>query len=189
MNWYEIVGVVFGLVCVWMTTKQNIWCWPIGIVSVLSFIVVFYQANLFPDMFLHVIYFWLSIYGWMKWRFGMTKWTQSYGKLPIINVKKMELISWLILIPLTSMSIGWIFDTHTQSSAPYIDSFIFVVSLVAQYLMARKILQSWYFWVVVDIVAIGLYESRGLHLTSVLYLVYLFLCIRGYFQWKDSKEV
>jgi len=188
MNWFEITGVVFGLLCVWLTAKQSIWNWPIGIVNVLAFIVLFYQNKLYPDMCLHAVYLWLGIYGWAKWGFGNIRWTDKAQQIPVRKITKNELLAWLPVIPFVSMGMGYLFSKYTESVNPYIDSTIATISLIAQYLMARKILESWYFWMVVDVIAVCLYYSRGLTLTACLYLVYLILCVKGYDEWKRSKQ-
>lgn len=188
MNWFEITGVVFGLLCVWLTTKQSIWNWPIGIINVGAFIVLFYQSKLYPDMCLHIVYLWLSIYGWAKWGLGTIRWTDKAPQLQVQDMTMKECLVWIPLVPVVSIVIGYLFSKYTQSMYPYTDSGITTLSLVAQFFMARKVLQSWLIWMVVDLAAIGLYATRGLYLTSALYVVYFILCIKGFNEWKTSKQ-
>jgi nicotinamide mononucleotide transporter len=187
MNWIELIGVVFGLICVWLTTKQNIWCWPVGIVSIAAFLHTFWQAKLYPDVVLQVVFLWLSIYGWAKWGFGSVHWKQ----MKTIPVSRIDLVwaTWIGSIAVyCTVLLGYLFTKYTDAAMPYFDSFILVISLIAQYLMARKILESWFYWIAVDVVAIGVYASRELYMTSALYFVYLILCIKGYYEWKQEKQ-
>jgi nicotinamide mononucleotide transporter len=179
-NIFEIIGVVFGLVCVWLTMKQSIWSWPLGIINVSAFIVMFYQQKLYPDAVLHAIYLGLSVYGWFKW--GQVK-----NDLPVTSISIEELVQWALWIPIASMITGRLFAQNSSSSAPYIDSTILVMSLTAQYLLARKILENWLLWIVSDVIAISLYSYKGLYTTAGLYFVYLLICINGYYSWKQKR--
>ncbi len=188
MNLFEIVAVIFGLLCVWLTAKQSIWNWPLGLINVCAFIVVFYQAKLYPDVILHFVYLFLGIYGWAKWGLGKIKFGEPEKKLPVSSISKKELLAWLTAIPFSSMAIGYLFHRYTDASAPYVDSVITATSLVAQYLLTRKILQSWLFWIFVDVIAIGLYTYKGLYLSGGLYFVYLLICIKAYTEWKKELQ-
>lgn len=188
MNYYEITGVVFGLLCVWLTTRQSIWNWPIGIVNVSAFIFMFYNAKLYPDMWLHVVYLFMGIYGWAKWGMGSINWGEPVAKLPVSRVSRKELIGWAMAVPVLVTAMGYYFATHTQSAAPYVDSTITVVSLVANYLLCRKILENWILWMITDVIAISLYTYKELYLTAGLYVIYFILCIIGYKSWKKELQ-
>ena len=188
MNYYEITGVVFGLACVWLTTRQSIWNWPLGIVNVSAFIVMFYNAKLYPDMWLHIVYLLMGIYGWVKWGMGSINWGEPKVKLPVTRVNSGELYAWITAVPISVIAMGHFFDNNTDAVAPYVDSTITVISLIANYLLCRKILENWILWMIVDVIAVSLYTYKGLYLTAGLYVVYFILCVIGYKKWKKELQ-
>lgn len=188
MNFYEITGVVFGLACVWLTAKQSIWSWPLGIINVSAFVATFYNARLYPDMWLHIVYLLMGIYGWAKWGMGSIKLGEPDKKLAITRIQDNEIIAWCWVWPFSIIAMGHFFETHTRSAAPYVDSAITVFSLIANYLLCRKILENWLIWMIVDVIAISLYTYKGLYLTAGLYMVYLIICVIGYKTWKKELQ-
>lgn len=184
MSWIEIIAVIFGLLSVGFTVRQNIWCWPTGLVQVALYIIIFYAARLYSDMILQIIYVVLQIYGWYHWLYG----AKDKASLPVTQSNTAELVSW-ITAGLVGMVIwGFLMNRYTDAAAPYPDAFIVVGSLIAQWLMARKRLDSWFFWIAVDLVAIAVYLYKALYLTAGLYLVFLGLCVLGLEQWKKSRQ-
>jgi nicotinamide mononucleotide transporter len=182
MTEIEAIAVVFGILCVWLTIRQNIWCWPTGLVQVVLFIYIFYQVKLYSDLVLHVIYIGLQLYGWYHWLHG----GRDHGKLEVSRLPTSGLLLWPLGIAVASLIWGYLMATYTDAALPYGDAFTTVASLAAQWLLARKKLESWLLWISVDIVAIGIYWSRELMLTSGLYLVFLVLAILGFFAWRRS---
>jgi nicotinamide mononucleotide transporter len=178
MTWIEAVAALFGFFCVWLTVKQNLWCWPVGLVQVFLYIFVFYEAKLYADMALHVIYVGLSIYGWIHWR------TASEFGLPVTHAD--QVFWWIIAMIAGTVMWGYSLSMLTDASVPYPDSFIVAASLIAQWLMARKKLESWLFWIAADIVAIVTYAYKGLYFTTGLYSLFLVMAILGYFSWHKS---
>lgn len=178
MTWIEGIATLFGLLCVWLTIKQNIWCWPTGLIQVFLYIFIFYEARLYADTFLHIIYVVLSIYGWITW----------YGKVTrVLHVSHVErLYIWIVVLIAGTLVWGYSLTAFTDASLPYIDSFIVMASLIAQWLMANKKLQSWFFWITADIVAIGVYGYKELYITSGLYSVFLIMAISGYYAWRKD---
>lgn len=182
MTSIEATAVVFGLACVWLTIRQNIWCWPTGLVQVTLYIAVFYQVKLYSDLILHVIYVVMQIYGWYHWLHG----GKSQGALLVSTLNLRGRLAWPTVAVLGTIGWGYVMATFTDASVPYGDAFTTVASLIAQWLMARKRLESWYFWIAVDVVAIGIYWSKDLALTSGLYAVFLILATMGLFAWRKS---
>ena len=178
----EGVAVVFGLMCVWLTVRQNIWCWPTGLVQVSLYIFIFYEVKLYSDLMLHFIYIGLQIYGWYHWLHG----GKSRANLPVSELGSRSRLVWpLIAIACTGVW-GYLMATYTDAAVPYGDAFTTVASLIAQWLMARKRLESWLFWIAVDVVAIGIYWHKSLYLTSGLYAVFLVLATIGWLEWRRS---
>jgi nicotinamide mononucleotide transporter len=179
MSFIEAIATFFGLICVWLTIKENILCWPAGIIQVSLYIFVFFDAKLYSDVLLHIIYVFLNFYGWYHWTYGRT------GKevLHISGVGR-ALALWLMVCVGGTAGLGLMMSAFTDASFPYPDAFITVASLIAQWLMAKKKLESWYFWIIVDIVAVVVYGLKELYLTTGLYAVFLVLATLGYFQWR-----
>lgn len=182
MTGIEAIAVLFGISCVWLTIRQNIWCWPTGLVQVVLYIYIFYDVKLYSDMILHMIYVVLQIYGWYHWLHG----GKHHGVLSVSTLSERARISWLLLAFAGTVLWGYMMHTYTDASIPYGDAFTTVTSLVAQWLMARKRLESWLFWIVVDIIAIGIYWYKDLMLTAGLYAVFLVLAIMGLFTWRKA---
>lgn len=181
-NWVEISATVFGFICVWLTVKQNIWCWPTGLAQVVLYISVFYTAKLYSDLILHVIYVFMQFYGWYFWLHG----GKDRKEAPV--EKTPVLFNWVGIAILGIFFWGMTMDKFTDAAVPYWDAFTTVASLVATYLMAKKILESWLFWISVDVVAIGVYFYKGLYPTTILYVCFLVLATKGYFAWKKSYK-
>jgi nicotinamide mononucleotide transporter len=183
MNWTEAVAVVFGAAAVALTIRQSLWCWPLGLVQVALYVYVFYQARLYSDMVLHVIYVVLQVYGWYRWRSG-----ERGSALPVSYLSLAERASWAMAIALAAFVWGEAMLRYTDAAAPRADAFIAAASLAAQYLLAIKKLENWIVWIVVDVVAIAVYWGRELRLTSGLYCVFLALCVLGLIEWRKAYE-
>lgn len=184
MTWIEAVAVVFGLVCVWLTIRQNVLCWPTGLVQVALYIVIFYRVKLYSDLILHVIYVVMQIYGWYYWLHGGNRSEAP----PVSTLTSRDRLVWPAVAVLGTFGWGWLMSTFTDAAVPYGDAFTTAASLAAQWLMARKKLESWLFWIAVDVVAIGIYWNKSLFLTSGLYSVFLVLATMGLFAWRKSMD-
>lgn len=182
MDIIEIIAVIAGLICVYLVIRQSIWCWPAGLIQVSLYIYIFYEVKLYSDVILHIIYVLLNIYGWYHWLYG----GKARDSLPVTDQTTKTNTLWLIFIAIGTVLWGWIMATNTDASLPYPDAFTTVASLSAQWLMARKRLESWVLWIVVDIVATIVYYMKGLYLTSGLYLVFLGMATAGLFAWRKS---
>lgn len=182
MTLIEIVAVAFGLTCVWLTIRQNIWCWPAGLVQVALYIVIFYQVKLYSNLMLHILYVGLQLYGWHHWLRG----GKNQSVLPVSVLGWRSRLAWPAAATALTVCWGYFMSRYTDAAVPYGDAFTSVTSLVAQWLMARKQLESWFFWIAVDVVAIGIYWQQGLQLTSGLYAVFLILAALGWHEWRKS---
>jgi nicotinamide mononucleotide transporter len=180
MSLIEGFATFFGLLCVWFTLKQNIWCWPTGLVQVVLYIFIFYDARLYSDVLLHIMYVLFSIYGWYQWKGG-----RSNNDLKVSKLSRSIAVQIFICL-LGTLSLGFVMDTYTEASLPYPDAFIAVASLIGQWLSAKKKLESWLFWIAVDMVAIVVYWTKDLYLTTGLYAIFLILATMGYFEWRKS---
>ncbi len=179
----EVAGFVTGGICVWLVVKENIWNWPIGILNNIFFIVLFLQARLFADTALQVVYIVLGLLGWYWWLKG----GKNKTKLEVANTPKQTMI-WLIAISVIATAILTYVLIKVNDSAPFLDAVTTVLSLAAQFLLTKKYIQNWYFWITADVIYIYLYFSRGLSLTAVLYAIFMTMCIVGLIKWQKSLK-
>lgn len=190
MFWVEIAATVFGLLCVVLTIRRHTWCWPTGLVQVVLYLFVFYQARLYSDVLLHAIYVVLQVYGWYAWtdaarQNAMPSQTETpRDDLPLEELSAASLAMLAGAVVLGTMAWGSLMQRATDASFPYGDAFTTVASLTAQVLLARRFVENWYFWIAVDVVAIGIYARKQLVPTTLLYTVFLGLAITGCVTWQ-----
>jgi nicotinamide mononucleotide transporter len=178
----EIAAVLFGLLSVIFTIRQSIWCWPTGLINVILYVLIFYQAALYSDVVLQIIYVPLQLYGWCHWLRG----NRNGPDLPITRLTVPAIGIWTcVAINLIAID-GYIMHRYFAAALPYWDAAIAVLSLIAQYLLARKVLENWLIWIAVDILALGVYTAKHLYLTTGLYGVYLVLATFGLIAWTQS---
>ena len=177
----EALGFVTGAACVYLVVQQSLWNFPLGIANNLFFLVLFWQARLYSDAGLQVVYLVLGVHGWYQWLHG----GEHRTALTITRASRQVLLVLAALIPLATWGLVLILR-QVNGSAPLPDAFTTVLSLAAQYLLNRKMLENWFVWIVADVIYIYLYITRGLHLTAVLYGVFLCLCIAGLVRWRRT---
>jgi nicotinamide mononucleotide transporter len=182
MSAVEIVAALFGLACVGLTIRRNIWCWPTGLVQVALYVWVFYKAKLYADVGLQVVYVALQIYGWHYWLHG----GRVESEPPIARLGRAGLAGWVAVAAAGALAVGWAMARFTDASLPYWDAAIVALSLVAQFLLSRKVLENWLFWIVVDVLAVGVYLAKDLYATTVLYAVFLVMAVLGWFAWRST---
>ena len=180
----ETLAAVFGAVSVYLSVRENVWSWPTAIVNVTLYILVFWRAKLYADMALQVVYIGISVYGWHQWLHGGAGRTA----LPVTRLTRRVAAALVAIGAVSVLLLGTILGRFTDAALPWLDSTTTATSLIAQWMMARKILQNWLVWVAVDVVYIGMFLFKSLTLTAVLYAVFLVLSAMGYFQWKKSLE-
>ena len=184
MTTIEIVAAAFGLACVWLTMRQSVWCWPVGLVQVALYAWVFVDAKLYSDFLLHLVYVALQFYGWHAWLRGGPRQT----KLPVSRIGPRAAAAWFVAAVAVTAALGTAMHRLTDAALPYSDAAIAVLSLVATYLLARKVLENWLVWVAVDVIAIGVYSAKALYVTAGLYAVFLALAVAGWFSWRTSYQ-
>jgi nicotinamide mononucleotide transporter len=184
-NRWEILAVLFGVISVYLSTRENIWSWPTALVNVSLYFVVFYEAKLYADMGLQVVYFALSLYGWYEWLYGGENRTELH-----VSRTRGSLGARLLLVGITAAAVlGTVLARFTDAALPYLDSATTSTSLVAQWMMTRKLLENWALWIALDVVYIGMFIFKGLYLTAANYAVYLVLAVLGHIAWKRSLAV
>ncbi len=174
----EIAANVLMTVSIVLAGRNNIHSWWIGMVGCVLFAVLFYQVNLYADVLLQLFFIVTCAIGWLQWRRG------AGGKpLPITRTGWRSL-AWIVPAGVAAVVIyGMLLHTWTNAYAPFIDSAVLVFSIIAQFLLMSRRLETWGFWLLVNTVAVPLYYSRGLHLTAVLYAAYWINALVSWYWW------
>ena len=180
-SWLEVTGVITGLICVYLAAINNIWNWPVAIISVAIYIFIFFDSRLYADMGLQVYFLITNFYGWYYWG----KRLPDEKKIPVVRITKKEIALSAVAIVIFTFILGTLLK-YTPASYPYIDSFCTACSLVAQVFLARKVLENWLIWIFVDIVYVGVYVFKDLHLTALMYAIYVGIALLGYIDWKKD---
>jgi len=191
MQLLELAGLIFGLLCVYFLIKENILTWICGIIYVLISFVVFWQSNLYGDFLLHVFFLVLNIYGWYSWVRGNQ--IADEGEMPVTQLSLkdhgyficLSVLGVVLFAQFLIHGSSWV-DGMAPASLPYWDSTTSILSVTGMWLTAQKKLDNWYYWLVVDILATGIYFYKELYFYSLLYFIYIFFAIAGYLAWRKS---
>lgn len=184
MSLLELAGAITGVAGVWLAARQNIWTWPVSLISVGVYVIVFYDARLYADMGLNAFYVVTSLYGWYLWLYG----GKGHTERKVGRVKRSEMITLLTLGAAFTVGLGYFLENYTDADLSYTDSATTAVSLIGYWMMAKKQIENWIVWIVVDVVYVGVYTYKELYITSILYFVFLILCVVGYQDWKKSLQ-
>jgi nicotinamide mononucleotide transporter len=185
MNLIEIIAAIIALLGVLLTARSSILGWPLGIVGAGLYSYIFIHSVLYAEGVLQSLYVIFGIYGWWSWNK-----TNNSKKLGVVKQlgSRMLILSFLSWI-LASILCGWFLDNYSKSEVPYLDSILAVGGLLTTYLLAKKYLQNWLFWIAIDLVSATLFFQRELYATSVLYIAFTAMAIHGYFHWKKELEL
>lgn len=177
---HEGIAVLFGILSVWFAKKENILVFPTGIVSVLIYIYICFFAKLYADMGINFVYFVMSIYGWIMWS-GKDA---SKKALPISWCSRREHLISLGMLAAFFIVLSFSLSRYTDSNVPLIDSLTTAIFIVGMWLMARKKIENWIYWIAGDLISIPLYFYKDLALTSLQFTVFLVLAVMGYTEWR-----
>lgn len=182
MSTLEWIAAIAGAISVYLSARENIWNWPTAIINVGLYIVVFRRTGLYSDMGLQVVYLMLSIYGWYEWLYG--------GKdRSALTVSRATSRDWLMVLPIGV--VFWLALARYTSNLPgvalpYLDSGLTTLSLVAQWMMTRKIVENWVLWIIADVAYVPMYVYKKLPVTAGLYALFLVLAVIGLRAWWRS---
>ncbi|KWW97528.1 nicotinamide mononucleotide transporter [Carbonactinospora thermoautotrophica] len=185
VTWVEFLGFASGVGNVWLVARQNIWNWPIGILNVSLYLLIFADSGLYADSALQLVYLALAVYGWWAWLHGGTNRTP----LPVSRTTRR---TWLWLLPagvMVTAGLTLLLDRATDSNVPFWDALTTTLSLMATYGQTRKLLESWWLWIIADLVYVPLYLYKDLWLTAVLYVIFLSLCVLGLRNWSRDLSL
>lgn len=181
----EAIAVFFGILSVWYAKKENILVFPTGIISVVIYIYICFFAKLYADMGINFVYFVMSVYGWYMW----SRKDESKPLLPITwCTKKDHMVSVLMLAGFFAV-LSFFLSNYTDSNVPIIDSATTSIFIVGMWLMARKKIENWIYWIIGDVVSIPLYFYKDLALTSIQFTVFLVLAVMGFIEWRRKLRV
>lgn len=184
MSWTEIAGFITGGLCVWLVIRRSIWNFPVGIANNAFFIVLFIQAGLYADAGLQVVYIGLGALGWYWWLHG----GERHVKLRVRHTPLAAWASATVGIGAGTWLLNWLLVNHTNSTVAGWDALTTTMSLAAQIMLNRKWIGNWLVWIAVDLIYVVLYAAKDLWLTSVLYAVFLGMCLVGLRQWRAELE-
>ena len=182
MSPLEIFAAAVGAWSVWLSVRQNVLSWPTAIVNVVLYTIVFYEAKLYADMGLQVVYAILSVYGWYQWLYG----GEGHTTLHVSRTTRSLAIRLALIAATSAVLLGSLLHRSTDAALPFMDSALTSASLVAQWMMTRKLLENWAVWIAVDVLYVGMFIYKGLYVTAVLYAVFLGLAVKGWIDWRNS---
>lgn len=180
----EITAVVFAISYLLLAVKQDVRCWYAAIFSSFLYFFIMMSANLYMEAYLQIFYIFMAIYGWFQWN----KISEDKSKFIVRTWSiKQHLIVISSVICLAYIS-GSLLNIYTEAALPFIDALTTWGAIIATYMVAKKLLENWIYWFVIDSISVLLFMSRGLYLTSVLFFVYLIIIYFGYKSWTKIKH-
>lgn len=182
LNWLEVFGFVTGALCVYLQVKEVIWNWPIGIANNIVYFVVFWRSRIYADACLQIFFLSVSIYGWWKWQYGGTR----HAELQVKRTTRLFGLKLAAITVTSGLLIHEALRRFSNSDVPWGDATTTAISLTAQYMLGRKLLENWILWICVNVLYLGLYCYKRLFLTAFLYMIFNVLCVMGYRSWSAS---
>ncbi len=192
MSYLEFFGTIAGFIAVWLASKANIWSWPLGLINVTLFFFLFYQVQLYPDMFLQVFFFVTNLIGWWRWAHPRPFEEDRKKQLRVSYMPTRQLVLLAIIGLAGTFLFGslasrlheWFPVVFSKPSAfPYLDSFVTVMSIITTFLMIQKKIESWMIWIIIDVVATYMYFMKGIKFVGIEYLVFCFIAAFGLWNW------
>ena len=180
----EIIAFISGLISVWLAVLNSHWNWPIGIVNCIAFFILFWQARLFANAALQVLFIIISIWGWYEWLMG----GKNKTALPITRMNRPQIVRMTLLFPILSIIIGTLL-VKANGSATIWDAATTSASIIAIYIMGKRQIENWIIWVSVDTVYLFLFISQDLTLTAFLYIIFLIMSTNGFIAWKRERTI
>ena len=175
----ETIAVILTIICVWLTTKRHILAWPISLIAVVFYAFVFWDAKLYSDFGLQFFFFAQGIVGWITWKRNL----EDTSHTKIEKLSNQNKLYWLSIGIVSYFIVANIMSHYTDAAAPWIDSFVAVFSLIANWLLAKRKIENWWIWITVDFVYVGLFIYKGLYLSAGLYFVLLLIALQGMKSW------
>ena len=186
MTSWEMLAVFLSVSYILLAIKQNLWSWVAAFFSTLIYSILFFDASLLMDSALNIFYLVMAVYGWYSWKYGNIK-VQNV-ELNISTYGMAKNIKIIIVLILISLVLGYIMANYTSADFAYLDTFTTVFAVFTTYMLTKKVLENWIYWVVIDAVSIYIYIQKGFYLTAVLFAVYTVLAVVAYVKWKNEYK-
>lgn len=183
-HWTEVFGFATGALCVILAARRNILTFPLGIASNLVYIVVFFEVALYADMGLQLVYIVLGVTGWIGWNRSKA----VDDKAATVHVPPRAILPLALALVAGAALLTWVLIAFTDSTTPVPDAATTSASLVAQFMLNRRYIESWFVWIAVDVAYIFLYLYKELYITSALYLLFIGFCVYGYLTWRKAPH-
>ncbi len=183
LSWTEVIGFVTGALTVWLFVRQNVWAWPIGIANSAAWLILFWTQRLFLDAGLQLVYIGLGVIGWYWWVRG----GRDSDALPVRRARAPEVVALAVIGVVATAGMWWAMEI-VNDAMPLPDAATTVVSLIAQYMLTRKMIGNWWCWISVDVAYIAMYSIKGLYLTAALQPLFIAMCVAGLIQWRRSES-
>lgn len=182
MSLWEAVAVALALAYLLLAMRRSLWCWPAALVSTLIYTVLFWHVALLMDSLLNVYYMAMAGYGFWVWRGGPT----PEDNQPIVRWPWQRHVSLILITSVLTLACGYILARYSHDPMPYLDSATTCFAVITTYMVARKELYNWVYWIVIDLVSVYLYIAKDLPLTAALSVLYVMLCVIGYIDWRRA---
>lgn len=186
MGFLEIFGTIVGLVYLWLEYKASIYLWIVSVIMPAINLFVYFNAGLYADFAMDIYYLVIAVYGWMVWRYGLKMKVEKKAKPAVITHLPFRVSAVLLLVfVVLFVVIAQVLIHFTNSTVPWLDSFTTSLSIIAMWVLARKHLEQWLIWIVVDAVSAYLYAYKGLYFYCGLYTLYIIVAVFGYRKWRS----
>ncbi len=189
MQTIEILGTIVGIIYLWLEYRASIYLWIASIVMPAIYLFVYYDAGLYADFGINIYYLLIAIYGWAAWKYGFKLFGQNdttqNQELPITHTPVKMWVKIIGIYAILQLAIAWLLIHFTDSTVPWADAFTTALSVVGMWLLARKYIEQWWVWFIVDVASAALYIYKDLYFTAALYALYAIVVVFGYRKWKQ----
>ena len=182
MTSWEVLAVVLSIAYLLLAIKQSIWCWYAAFFSTLIYSILFFDASLLMDSFLNIFYLVMAVYGWYSWK-NITTETKN-KELSITTYGFVKNFKIIIILTIISSILGYVMANYTKADFAYLDTFTTVFAVFATFMLTKKVLENWVYWVIIDSISIYIYINKGFYLTAILFAIYTTLAFFAFIQWK-----
>ena len=180
----ELIAVITAIAYLILVIKQIIWCWFFAVISTSIYIYLFFSANLYMESLLNLFYFFMAIYGWINWHSR-----HKFGEYLVVSIFSFRIhFIVLIMLFLITLLLGQWLSQNTDAIYPFLDTGTSLLAIWGTFLVARKKLENWFYWFLIDVVSVWIYWTRGLELTAILYIFYILIIPIGFLSWLNSYQ-
>ncbi|KGJ92506.1 nicotinamide riboside transporter PnuC [Colwellia psychrerythraea] len=183
LPWLELIAMLLSIAYVMLAAKGSRWCWPAAFISTALYTVIFYDVLLLMDSALNAYYLFMAVYGYWQWSKQANNNQSENVQLTIVTWQLTWHIKVCFALALLAFGLGYLMDNYSPAHFPYLDTFTTVYAVFATYLVAKKVLENWLYWIVIDLASIYLYIEKGLIPTTILFVIFVVVAGYGYHKW------